>query len=164
MISTPAVTFPDVILAIHIMAVVVAFGVTFAYPIIFTVFNNSDPRSLPTLYRVVHAIGTRLILPGLAVVIVAGIYLASHLHVWSHFFVQWGLAVSIVLGAAGGLFFSPNERKLIELAERDVSAAGGGEVTIAPDHEALSKRVAMVGTAFSLLVLVTIFIMVAGAP
>lgn len=164
MTSTPAVTFPEVILAIHIMAVVVAFGVTFAYPIIFAVFGKADPRSLPALYRAVHAVGTRLILPGLAVVIVAGIYLASHLHMWSHFFVQWGLAAAIVLGASGGLFFSPTERRLIELAERDVAAAGAGEVAVSAEHEALSKRLAIVGTSFSLLVLVTIFVMVAGAP
>jgi hypothetical protein len=90
MTSIPAVTFPDVVLAIHIMAVVIAFGVTFAYPIVFAVFGKADPRSLPALYRAVHTIGTRLILPGLGVVIVAGIYLASHLHMWSHFFVQCG--------------------------------------------------------------------------
>jgi ABC-type anion transport system duplicated permease subunit len=164
MTSIPALTFPDVVLAIHIMAVVVAFGVTFAYPIIFAVFGKADPRARPALYRAVHTIGTRLILPGLGVVILAGIYLASHLHMWSHFFVQWGLAASIVLGASGGLFFSPTERRLIELAERDVAAAGSGEVLVSAEHEALSKRLAIVGTSFSLLVLVTIFIMVVGAP
>jgi hypothetical protein len=160
----PAVTFPDVVLAIHIMAVVVAFGVTFAYPIIFAVFGKADPRSLPALYRAVHTVGTRLILPGLAIVVIAGVYLASHEHMWSHFFVQWGLAAAVVLGAAGGMFFSPTERRLIALADRDVAAATGGEVTLSAEHEALSKRLAIVGTSFSLLVLVTIFVMVAGAP
>jgi hypothetical protein len=77
---------------------------------------------------------------------------------------MWGLAASIVLGASGGLFFSPTERRLIELAERDVAAATGGEVTVSAEHEALSKRLAIVGTSFSLLVLVTIFIMVVGSP
>ena len=33
----PALLFWEVVLALHIMAVVVAFGVTFAYPIIFAV-------------------------------------------------------------------------------------------------------------------------------
>jgi hypothetical protein len=164
MITIPAVSFPDVVLAIHIMAVVVAFGATFSYPIIFAIFNKADASSLPALYRAIHAIGTRIILPGLAVVILAGIYLASHLHVWGHFFVQWGIAVSLILGASGGLFFSPNERRLIELAERDVVAAAGGEVTLSAEHQALSKRVSSMGALFSLLVLVTIFVMVAGAP
>jgi len=157
-----AVTTYEVVLAIHIMAVVVAFGATFSYPIIFAVFGKADARSLPTLYRAIHTIGTRIILPGLAVVMIAGIYLASHLHVWSQFFVQWGLGVSIVLGAMGGLFFSPRERRLIELAEQDVKMAGSGEVALSAEHEALSKRVSIVGTTFSLLVLVTIFIMVVG--
>lgn len=159
MTSIPAVTFSDVVLAIHIMAVVVAFGATFAYPIIFAVFGKADARALPTLYRAIHTIGTRIILPGLGVVMIAGIYLASHFHIWSEFFVQWGLGVSIVLGAMGGLFFSPNERRLVELAEQDVKAAGAGEVMLSAEHEALSKRVSIMGFSFSMLVLVTILFM-----
>ena len=40
----PAVTFYEFVLALHIMAVVVAFGVTFAYPIMFMVAAKSQPR------------------------------------------------------------------------------------------------------------------------
>ena len=37
----------DVVLALHIMAVVVAFGVTFAYPIMFAVAARHDARGRP---------------------------------------------------------------------------------------------------------------------
>ena len=37
MLTAPAVAFFEVVLAIHIMAVIVTFGVTFAYPIMFSV-------------------------------------------------------------------------------------------------------------------------------
>ena len=40
-----AVAFYEVVLALHIMAVVVAFGVTFAYPIMFAVVAKADPRA-----------------------------------------------------------------------------------------------------------------------
>jgi hypothetical protein len=155
----PAVAFFEVVLAVHIMAAVVAFGVTFAYPIIFPVVEKADPRALPAVHRAQHAIGQRLIQPGLGVVLIAGIYLASKLHQWSFFYVQWGLAAVVVLGALGGMFFSPHERRLVELSERDVAAAGDGEVVLSDEYRAHSRRVAQVGAASSLLVLVTIYFM-----
>ncbi len=158
---TPAVAFFKVVLAIHIMAAVVAFGVRFAYPIIFPVVEKADPRALPAVHRAQLAIGQRLIQPGLGVVLLAGIYLASKLHEWSAFYVQWGFGVVIVLGALGGLFFAPTERRMIELADRDVAAAGDGEVTLSQEYRATARRVAQVGAAMSVLVLVTIYFMVA---
>ena len=108
----PAVAVYEVVLAIHIMAVVVAFGVTFAYPIIFAVVAKADPRSTAGAAPHRVHVGQRLIQPGLAVVLLAGVYLASELHEWSEFFVQWGLAAAIVLGALAGMFFTPIERRL----------------------------------------------------
>jgi hypothetical protein len=159
MIRAPALLFYEVVLALHIAAVVVAFGVTFAYPIIFTVISRQDPRAMPVLHRAELAVGQRLIQPGLAVVLVAGIYLASKLEVWSSFYIQWGMGAVIVLGGLGGLFFTPTARKLIELAERDVAAAGDGEVTLSAEYQALFKRLNVVGSLSSLLVLVTIYFM-----
>jgi hypothetical protein len=154
-----AVQLFDVVLAVHIMAAVVAFGVTFAYPIIFPIVEKADPRALPAVHRAQLAIGQRLIQPGLGVVLLAGIYLASKLHEWSAFYVQWGLAYAVVLGALGGLFFSPHERRMIELSERDVAAAAGGEVTLSAEYRAVTKRVAQIGGLSSVLVLVTIYFM-----
>jgi hypothetical protein len=161
MIQTPALLFYEVVLALHIAAVVVAFGVTFAYPIIFTVISRQDPRALPALHRAELAVGRFLIQPGLVVVLLAGIYLASKLDVWTTFYVQWGMGAVIVLGGLGGLFFTPTERRLSELAERDlVAAAGGGEVTMSAEYQTLARRLANVGALSSLLVLVTIYFMV----
>ncbi len=156
---TPAVAFFEIVLAVHIMAAVVAFGVTFAYPIIFPVVEKADPRALPALHRAQLAVGQRLIQPGLGVVLIAGIYLASKLHEWSAFYVQWGLGSVVVIGALGGLFFAPTERRMIELSERDVAAAGDGEVTLSPEYRAAARKVAQVGGAMSVLILVTVYFM-----
>lgn len=150
----------EVVLALHIASVVVAFGVIFAYPIVFAVVSRQDPRALAALHRAELAVGQRLILPGLAVVILGGIYLASKLEVWSSFYVQWGLGIAIVLGGLGGLFFTPIERKLIEVAERDVAAAGDGDVTMSAEYRTLVGRLGRVGALSSLLVLITIYFMV----
>lgn len=141
------------------MAVVVAFGVTFAYPLFDVIGHRLDPRAIPWYHRMQVLIGQRLITPGLAVVLIAGIYLASKLHQWGQFYVQWGLAVAVVLGALGGLFFAPRERRLAELAERDLSASAGAEVTWSEEYLATRRLNAIVGSASSLLVLVTVYLM-----
>jgi hypothetical protein len=154
-----ALAFVEIVLAVHIMATVIAFGVTFAYPIINAVVEKADPRALPSLYRAQHVVGSRLIGPALGVVVLAGIYLASKEHQWSRFYVQWGLGASIVLGALGGLFFTPIERRLSELATRDVAAASDQTVTLSAEYRKAARRLAQVGAASSLLVLVTIYFM-----
>jgi hypothetical protein len=156
-----AVAFYEVVIALHILAVVFAFGATFAYPVIFAVASK-EPRSLPTVYRAIHAISQRVISPGLALFVIFGIYLASKLHLWSSFFVQWGLAVSIVIGGIEGAFLGPREKRLIEISEAEVSAAGpDGAVVQGAEHQALARSVGIVGGLMDGLVVLTIFFMVA---
>ena len=54
---------------------------------------------------------------------------------------QWGLGVVIVIGALDGAFLGPREKRLIEVAERDVAAAGEGAVTFSAEHDALVRRI-----------------------
>jgi hypothetical protein len=156
-----AVQFYEVVLALHILAVVIAFGATFAYPVLLGVVTKADTRALPALYRALHAISQRVIMPGVAAILIFGIYLASHLHLWSSFFVQWGLGVVIVIGAVEGAYLGPREKRLIEVADRDLEAAGGGPVSFSAEHDALVKRIGGVGALMDLLVVITIFFMVA---
>jgi hypothetical protein len=159
-VRAPIASFSEVVLAIHIAAVVVAFGVTFAYPIVFTFGMRLDPRHMGWFHRVEERIGKVLIMPGLAVVLVAGIYLASKEHQWGRFYVQWGLVAALVLGALGGVFFSPTERRAAELADRDIAAAAGSaEVTFSAEYLAVKRRLAIAGGLSSLLVLVTVLFM-----
>ncbi|MFI4991768.1 MAG: DUF2269 family protein [Solirubrobacterales bacterium] len=152
-------TFYDVVLAVHIMAVVVAFGVTFAYPIIFTVGARSDPRSLPVLHRISYTVERMLVNPGLALVLIAGIYLASKGHHWSEFFVQWGLGAVVVIGGVVGVVMIPASKRAQELAERDIAASGEGPIEMSVEYQAVVRRLSTVGSLLSLLVLVTILFM-----
>jgi hypothetical protein len=117
----------EIVLAVHVMAVVVAFGVTFAYPIIFAVGARHGPRSLPLLHRIEYTIERLLINPGLLVVLAAGIFLASDGHHWSEFFVQWGLGSVVVIGALVGSVMIPTAKRAEKIAARDVATAGDGE-------------------------------------
>jgi uncharacterized membrane protein len=151
-----AVTFFEVVLAVHIMAVVVAFGVTFAYPVMFAVGAKADPRSLPVLHRIEYSIERRLVNPGLLVVIAAGIYLASKLHEWSAFYVQWGLGVAIVIGALVGAVMIPTAKRAEQAAAK---ALGEGRTELGAEYQGLVRRLTLVGSTLSLLVLVTIYFM-----
>jgi Predicted integral membrane protein (DUF2269) len=152
----------EVVLAIHIAGVVVAFGATFAYPIIFAVAARAEPRSLPLIHRIEYSIERRLVNPTLIIALGAGIYLASDGHWWSHFFVQWGLAAIVVLGALIGAVMIPTSKRAELLAQRDIDAAepGASEFAMSEDYRALVRRLNVIGTLMSLLVLATIFIMV----
>jgi hypothetical protein len=161
-----AVTFYTVVLAVHIAAVVIAFGVTFAYPVMYAVGIRSEPRSMPGVHRIQDSVGKFVISPFLGLALLAGIYLASKLHTWSDFYVQWGLAVIILLGALGGAFFAPRERRLAELAERDLSSAGqtsAGDSAFAfgAEYKALRQLVFRVNVVANVLILLTIYFMTA---
>jgi len=159
MLTNLAASVYEVVLAVHIMAVVVAFGVTFAYPIMFAVGARHEPRSLPLLHRVEYTIERYLINPGLLLVVLAGIYLASKGHFWSDFFVQWGLAAAIVIGALMGAVMIPTAKRAELVAARDLAAGGDGEPELSDEYRALVRRLSSVGTLLSLLVLVTILFM-----
>jgi hypothetical protein len=155
----PAAAFSDYVLAVHIIAVMIAFGVTFSYPIFAFVGGRLDRRAMPWFHRMQATIGRRLTGPGLGLVLIAGIILASDEHQWKHFYVQWGIAAVIVLGALEGAIMTRGEQRLAEIAQRDIDAAAGREVTWSGDYDALFKRLGATGAVMDLIVLVTIFFM-----
>jgi hypothetical protein len=158
-VTAPLASAYDVVLGVHITAVVIAFGVTFAYPVIFVVGARADPRSLPLLHRIELATERTLVNGGLAFVLGAGIFLASDGHRWSEFFVQWGIGAVVVIGAVVGAVMIPATKRAAELAERDIAAAGAGEIEMSAEYQAIVRRLNIFGTALSLLVVATIFIM-----
>lgn len=159
MTIAPAITLYNVILAVHIMAVVVAFGFIFALPIVYMVAGKHDPRSLPTLHRIEYTLERLLINPALVVIVLAGIYLASKGHVWSQFFVQWGLAAVIVIGALVGAVMIPTAKRAEEAVRRDLESAGAGDFQPGSDYTAIVRRLNLVGSGLGVLVLLTILFM-----
>jgi hypothetical protein len=158
--SPSAASAYEIVLAVHVMAVVVAFGVTFAYPIMFAVAARSDPRALPLMHRVEYTIERRLINPVLGLVLVAGIFLASDGHLWGQFFVAWGVAAVVLIGALVGAVLIPTAKRAERTAERDIAASAGESVEMSEEYRTLTRRLQTVGTLLSLLVLLTILFMV----
>jgi hypothetical protein len=150
----------DVVVFVHVTAVVVSFGATFAYPFFQTVVERSSPRSVPAMFRAMHTTSRYLVVPGALVVLAAGIYLTIERWDFGQLFVVVGLFVVVVVIILGAMFFDRHESRAIELSQRDVAAAGAGEVVLSDEYWEVSKRIARVGMLASLLILVAVFFMV----
>ena len=160
MTATPATSAYEIVLAVHVMAVVVAFGWTFTLPIVYAVASQRDPRSLPVLHRIEYTVSRLILNPALVVILGAGIYMASDAHHWSEFFVQWGIGAVIVIGALVGSVLIPAAKRAEEAARADLQGFTGGEFQPGEEYSALTRRLSLWGSAASLLVLLTILFMV----
>ncbi len=150
----------ELVLALHIMAVVVAFGWTFALPLGFAVAARTDPRSLPVLHRIEYTSERLLLNPALTVIVGAGIYFATDAHLWGQFFVQWGIGAALVIGYLAGSVLIPAAKRAEAAARGDLEAFDGGEFQPGEDYRAATRRLTIFGSATSLLALATIAIMV----
>lgn len=158
-----AISFYNVVVAVHVMAVVVAFGVTFAYPFIEAQVKRTAPGSLPAWHGIVATVNGKFVTPAMGVALIAGIYAALDASLFDKVWVQVPIVILLVLFGIVGGFLTPQSRKLAELAAQDVAAAGGGggggTVTRSAEYEAVSKRVGMVGGLAGVLILLAIFFM-----
>lgn len=158
MAPPPLAALYDFILALHIAGVVLAFGWTFALPLMYVLAGRHSPSSLPLLHRIEYTSVRVLLNPALTVLLGAGIYLASDGHHWGEFFVQWGLAAAIVIGAVAGSVMIPTAKRAERAAAADLAREGASAQPSA-EYLALTRRLNLVGTLLWALVLATIVIM-----
>ena len=149
-----AFMFYDVVLAIHILAVVVAFGVVFAYPVMDAILKSSGVE-LAALHRLHVALATRFIQPAMVVVLLAGMYLALDRYSLGDPWISATFAILIVLFGITGAVLVPTDRRMAELAERDAKAGGAPS----DDYLAEERRANVFGSIALLLVVVAVFVM-----
>ena len=142
-------------LFIHILAVVLAFGPTFAYGLIFSLMPKY-PRSAPAFFEAIRKVDTYLVNPAMLVVLLAGIYVMSEGH-WDggELFITIGFIAIVALLGLQHAFFRPQGRKAQELAERDLKQGD----SFSPEFEEITRRLSTVGPIAGLIVVVTIFFM-----
>lgn len=152
-----AITAHDVGLFIHILAVVLAFGPTFAYGFFIGFADTKAPAAVPAVNRAILLTNLFLVTPAMIVVLAAGIYLVEEGDISSgESWVTVGfIAIIALFGLVHG-FFNPRTRKAIELSERDLAA--GGELSA--EYRRISAQMARVGQLAGLIVVVAIFFMV----
>jgi hypothetical protein len=73
-VGLAAITAYEISVFVHVTAVVVGFGATFAESIAFPVALRLDPRHLPYVHRLQLAINQWFATPALVIVLATGIY------------------------------------------------------------------------------------------
>jgi Predicted integral membrane protein (DUF2269) len=142
-------------LFLHVLAVVVAFGPTFAYALFSTV-SQKYPRATPALLEGIQRSDRYLVTPGMVILLLAGIYLLVDGD-WetNEAFISVGfVAIFILFGLQHG-FFTPQVRRAREIAERDLESGDG----LSEEYVALAQRIGKVGSIAGLIVVVAIFFM-----
>jgi Predicted integral membrane protein (DUF2269) len=145
---------------LHVSAVVVGFGATFAEAIMFPVAMKAGVRHLPYLHRLQLAINQRLATPALVIVILTGIYQTTERWEWSEGWISATFAIVIVIGGLLGGYFIPADRKLGAMVEREIAAADGREVVLSDEYQRGARREGMVGALTGVLLIAAIFLMV----
>lgn len=153
-----AIRFYDAVLTVHILAVVVAFGVVFSYPVLDAGFRRAVPGNLAALHQLHLVLGRRVISPAMVVVLLAGVYLALQ-DPWSlgDPWISATLAILFVLFGLTGGVLTPADRRLAQLAQRDASSGSAPSA----EYERERRRTDAFGGLALLLVIVAIFLMVA---
>ncbi len=112
-----AVTFYDVVLWIHISAVVTAFGALFGYPVFLAVNARAPLTERANFHRLQIAFSKRITGPAIAVVLAAGIYLASDAHLWSKAWVVVPFVLLLVIAGLGATVLRRGEEHLVASSE-----------------------------------------------
>jgi hypothetical protein len=155
------VQFYEVVKWLHISAVILAFGPTFAFGIYLAATQRNNPRSIPAVLEAQTAVVKTMVTAGMVVVLLTGIYLAADRSLFSEVFVGVGIvAILVLFGLAHG-FFVPNDRRTRELAERDIERSGSGDVEFSEEFARRSNLSDRVGMLAGLIVIITVYFMTA---
>jgi hypothetical protein len=160
-----AVTSYDLSLFLHITAVMVGFGATFAEAIMFPVAVKAGVRHLPYVHRLQLAINQYMAGPAMVIVLATGIYQVIDQDAWGfdQFWISAALLIILVVGGLLGAYFIPKDRKLGPMVEREIEAAGDRELTLADlseEYQREGRREGMVGALTGILLVVAVYFMV----
>ncbi|HWM08679.1 MAG TPA: DUF2269 family protein [Solirubrobacteraceae bacterium] len=142
---------------IHVTAVMIGFGATFAESIMFPVAVKVGKRHLPYVHRLQLAINQRMATPALVVVLLTGIYQTTDGD-WGFgsFWISASFLIVIVVGGLLGAYFIPSDRRLAVQAEREIDQAG----EVSEDYLAQARRQGGVGALTGILLIIAVFLMV----
>lgn len=159
--TVTAITAYSFSIFLHITAVMVGFGSTFALAVATPVALKLDPRHLPYVHQLSLVLNRFFASPALVIVTATGFYQVSEGN-WSFgdAWISATFAIVIAIGAIMGAVFMPSAKRLKVLAERDVAAAGGGAVTMSDEYQEKSKIEAIFGPITGLLLVAAVFLMV----
>jgi uncharacterized membrane protein len=151
-----AATSYDYSVALHITAVVVGFGSTFAESIVFPVAMKVGTQHLPYVHRLQRTINSYFALPAPVVVLATGFYQVADR--------DWDLGkpwLSISLGlvaliaAVNLAYFIPEDKKLEAMVTSDLAAGEPSD-----EYNRRAQREGIFGTLTGVALIVIVFLMV----
>ena len=141
----------DIVVWIHVTAVVVAFGAVFAYPIFLAVNARAPIAQRAGLHRAQIAFSKRVTGPAIGVILLAGIYLATDAELWDEAWVDVSFVLLFVIAGLGATVLRRGEERL------EATADGGDE----PGYAAALATVRTWTFVTLALIVVVIFLMTA---
>jgi Predicted integral membrane protein (DUF2269) len=123
------IRFYDVVLWVHITAVVTAFGALFAYPVFLAVNAKAPLAQRASFHRLQIAFSKRITGPAIGVVLLAGIYLASDAHLWSKVWVIVPFIMLLVIAGLGATVLRRGEERLAGTSESGDEAGYAGALS-----------------------------------
>ena len=156
-----AITSYDFSVFLHITAVMVGFGATFAESVMFSVAMRLNARHLPYVHRLQLTLNQFFAVPALVVVIATGFYQVSERN-WEFgdFWLSATFAIVIVIAVLNLFYFIPSDRKLGPMIQREIAAAGDGEFAPSQEYQRAAMRQGIVGSITGVLLIVAVFLMV----
>jgi hypothetical protein len=138
-----------VVVALHIIAVLAAYGLPLSAPLLVPYVRRHHPAALPGLNAAQLRLNTVVTGPFTVLVLAFGIYLASDGHRWGDPFVSIGIAAIAIIAVVGGGVVVPALRRLAAL---DPGSA---------DYDRSYRRYLASETFLGAIVLLTVFAMAA---
>ena len=120
-----------------------------------------DARHLPYVHSLSLAINRYLASPGLLIVLATGFFQVEDGD-WElgDAWISASFAIVIVLGGLIGAYFIPSDRRLGEMAAREIAAAGAGEVVMSDAYQRGARNQGIAGGIAGVLVIAAIVLMV----
>jgi uncharacterized membrane protein len=158
--TVTAITSYDFSIFLHVTAVMVGFGSTYALSVTAPVALKLNPRHLPYVHQLELVLSRFFATPALVVVLATGFYQVSkgNWH-FGDFWISATFAIVIIVGGLTGAFFIPSAKKLKALSERDIAAAGDGPVTMSEEYDRRARLEAIIGPITGLLLVIAVFLM-----
>ena len=155
--SLAAIDAYSISVFIHVTAVMVGFGATFAEAIMFPVAMKVGVLHLPYVHRLQLAINTRLATPAMVVILLTGIYQTADAD-WGFgsFWISATFLIVIVIGGILGAYFIPTDKRLADQAAREIEANGN----VSEDYLRQARREGAIGALTGILLIAAVFLMV----
>ena len=141
------------VLAVHVIAVLAAYGAPVTYPILLPYLRRHHPEALAGVHETQFMLNTRVAPPASVAIVAAGTYLAFDGDLWSRPWLVAGIVLFALISLVGLIVVVPSTRRLAELAR--------GGVATADEYDVVYRRYLRVEATLGVLVVAAIVLMAA---